>query len=143
MASVVTNRGKLHILTMAFRNTNPPDGSAFKVTLLNNSVSPNEDTNTQNDVSGGVIGTAADVTRDASGFNVATEDDSNDKALIQVKDVDFAGALTNARYAILTDANSTANDRVVYAVWDFGENKSVSAGQTLTLQDLEINLNDA
>ena len=45
--------------------------------------------------------------------------------------------------AILTDDNGTANSRVIYAYFDLGGSKSVDAGQTLTLQNLEMKLSDS
>lgn len=146
MASAITNRGKLHILTMAFQNDNTPSGTHFYVELLSGTVPTNpEDLNTYSDVSSNVIaGKTASVARDTTDWNVETETDgSTDTALIQIQDLDFAGAITGATGAILTDRNGTAGSRIIYAYWDLGGSRSVSAGQTLTLQDLEIKLNNS
>ena len=146
MASKITNRGKLHMLTMAFQNDNTPSGTHFYVELLSGTVPTNpEDLNTYSDVSSNVIaGKTASVSRDTTDWDVETETDgSTDTAIIQIKDLDFAGAITGATGAILTDRNGTANSRIIYAYWDLGGSRSVSAGQTLTLQDLEIKLNDS
>ena len=146
MASKITNRGKLHMLTMAFQNDNIPSGTHFYVELLSGTVPTNpEDLNTYSDVSSNVIaGKTASVSRDTTDWDVETETDgSTDTAIIQIKDLDFAGAITGATGAILTDRNGTANSRIIYAYWDLGGSRSVSAGQTLTLQDLEIKLNDS
>ena len=146
MASKITNRGKLHMLTMAFQNDNSPSGTHFNVELLSGTVPTNpEDLNTYSDVSSNVIaGKTANVSRDTTDWDVETETDgSTDTAIIQIKDLDFAGAITGATGAILTDRNGTANSRIIYAYWDLGGSRSVSAGQTLTLQDLEIKLNDS
>ena len=69
-----------------------------------------------------------------------SEDDTNDKGVMKIKDCTFAGPVTNARYAILVDDNGTEGSREVYCYWDLGSNRSVSSGQTLTLQDLDMNL---
>ena len=146
MASKITNRGKLHMLTMAFQNDNTPSGTHFYVELLSGTVPTNpEDLNTYSDVSSNVIaGKTASVSRDTTDWDVETETDgSTDTAIIQIKDLDFAGAITGATGAILTDRNGTAGSRIIYAYWDLGGSRSVSAGQTLTLQDLEIKLNDS
>ena len=145
MASKVTNRGKEEILKLAFQ-AGAVAGTNFNVEILTGSVPANpEDLDNYSEVSSDVVaGKTAAVARSASGFNVVSHTDSStDKAWIQIADLDFAGAITNATGAVLTDQNGTANSRYIFAYWDFGGTKSVSAGQTLTLQDLEINLTDS
>jgi hypothetical protein len=41
---------------------------------------------------------------------------------------------------VLVDGNADPANDDVWAYWDLGGAKSVSSGQTLTLQDLEIDL---
>lgn len=78
-----------------------------------------------------------------------TEDDTSDVAYVQVKDVVWTaagGALpvsgNGARYAVLLDDNATVGLRQVIAFWDLSSDRSVSSGQTLTLQNLELRLTE-
>ena len=86
----------------------------------------------------------------ATDWDVWTEDDTNDRGLIQLKDIVWtasAGPIpasgNGARYAILTDDNATQGSREVYAYWDLTADRSVSDGQSLTLQNCELRLNEA
>jgi hypothetical protein len=79
-----------------------------------------------------------------------TEDDTNDRGLVQVKDIAWTasgGSIpasgNGARYAVLTDDNGTVGSREVYAYWDLTADRTVSVGQTLTLQNLELRLNES
>ncbi|MBN1286437.1 MAG: hypothetical protein JXB47_13645 [Anaerolineae bacterium] len=76
-----------------------------------------------------------------------TEDDVNDRALVQVKDVTWTASGgpipasgDGARWAALTDDNATVADRKVLAWFDLSSDRAVSSGQPLTLQDCEIRL---
>src|SRR5690606_19283105 len=89
------------------------------------------------------------INRDSTDFDTWTEDDVNDRAIIQLKDLVWTasgGTLpasgNGARYAVLTDDDETVADREVYAFWDLGSERTVSDGQTLTLQDLELRLTE-
>lgn len=71
-------------------------------------------------------------------------------ALVQIKDVSWTasgGSIpssgSGARYAVLTDDNATVGNREVLAYWDLTSDRTVSDGQTLTLQDLEIDANES
>jgi len=83
-------------------------------------------------------------------WDVWTEDDTNDRGLIQLKDIVWTASGgpipasgNGARYAILTDDNATQGSREVYAYWDLTADRSVSDGQSLTLQNCELRLNEA
>ena len=80
--------------------------------------------------------------------DVLTEDDANDRGLTQAKDIVWTasgGSIPasgdGARYAVLLDDNATVGSREVLAWWDLTSDRSVSDGQTLTLQDCELRLN--
>ena len=90
------------------------------------------------------------LTKNSTDFDVLTEDDGNDRGLIQVKDVVWTAsggsipdAGDGARYAMLTDDDGTIANREAYQYWDLASNRTVSDGQTLTLQNLEIRINES
>jgi hypothetical protein len=148
----VTNRGKYNILRWALRGVANP--TTFYVALVTDAIAPNADINTLSELteiaagngytSGGIA-----VNNDATDFDTATEDDANDRALLQIKNLVWTaagGALPGsgdgARYAVLTDDNATVGSREVYAWWDLLTGITVSDTQTLTLADLEIRATD-
>jgi hypothetical protein len=137
---------------MAFRNGTEP--TTFYVALVTSAAAPTADTNTLGDLtqiaagngytSGGIA-----VARNSTDFDTLTEDDTNDRGDLQIKDLTWTasggsipGSGNGARYAVLTDDNATVNSREVYAYWDLTSDRSVSTGQTLTLQNLEIRLSE-
>lgn len=144
MASAITNDGKKMILDHALRGTAIP-GSGWKIHLAVAAYSPTEDTATLG--SSNLVGASGGYTLESSSTgwpdSDLAADDTADSASAKAKDIVCAGAITDARYALLTDANGTTANRVVYAFWDLGGNKSVSSGQNLTLQDLELKFTDA
>jgi len=90
------------------------------------------------------------LTPGATDFDTLTEDDTNDRGLVQVKNVvwtasggSIPGSGDGARYAVLTDDNVTVASREVYMYWDLTSDRSVSDGQALTLQDLELRINES
>ena len=75
--------------------------------------------------------------------------DASDYALLQIKDVVWTASGgpipasgNGARYAVLTDDNVTQGSREVYFYWDLVSDRSVSSGQTLTLQDMETRVTE-
>ena len=137
-----TNKGKAKLLRNLFHSETPP--SNMYVYLVTSAVAPTADINTLSELTEiGETGKEYELNLDTTDFDTSTantEDDTNDKGVMQIKDVSFSGAVTNARYAVLVDDNATEADREVFCFWDLGSNRSVSSGQTLTLADLEINL---
>ncbi len=150
MASGMTNRGKKLLFDYVFRATALPTN--FYVALITSAVAPTADTNTFSELteiaagngytSGGIA-----LTKNSTDFDVLTEDDTNDKAIIQIKDLVWTasgGAIpasgNGARYAILTDYNATMGSRQVLAWWDLTSDRTVSSGQPLTLQDCELDI---
>ena len=78
-------------------------------------------------------------------FDVNTEDDTNDRALIQIRDLVWTASGgpipssgVGARWLYLSDDNGTESLRQIVAAWDFGSAYSVSTGQTITVQNAEI-----
>ena len=137
-----TNKGKAKLLRNFFQSETPPTN--LYVYLVTSATAPTADTNT--------LGQLTEISETGKEFSLSlnttdfdtsvsdSEDDTNDKGVMKIKDCTFAGPVTNARYAVLVDDNGTEGSREVYCYWDLGSNRSVSSGQTLTLQDLEMNL---
>jgi len=147
-----TNKGKMSILDAYFRNNGAPTN--FYVALVTSATAPTQDTDTlgqmteiaagNNYTSGGFS-----LTPGATDFDVLNEDDTNDRGDIQIKDVAWTASGgpipasgNGARYAVLTDDNVTVSNREVYAYWDLTSDRSVSDGQTLTLQNVELRLTE-
>ncbi|KKL26113.1 hypothetical protein LCGC14_2398580, partial [marine sediment metagenome] len=89
------------------------------------------------------------IARDAVDFDVITEDDINDRALVQVKDIvwtatggDLPSDSVGATYAVITDDDVTVSAREVYHYGSLGGARVVSDTQILTIQDFEIRLNE-
>lgn len=150
MASGWTNKGKAHVLGIVFRNV--AEKTNYYVALVTSAAAPTADTNTLSQLteiaSGNGYTTGGYILTAGSGdFDTLTEDDTADKGIVQVKDLIWTasgGAIpasgSGARYAVLIDDNATVGSREVYAWWDLTSDRTVSSGQTLTLQDLELNI---
>jgi hypothetical protein len=147
-----TNRGKWKALDWLFRNTT--EVTNFYVALVTSAVAPGPTTNLMSDLTeiaagNGYTSGGFSLTPGATDFDYINEDDTNHLGKIQIKDVvwNATGTLpasgNGARYAVLTDDNATVANRLVLAYWDLVSDRSVSSGQTLTLQDLELRLSDA
>ena len=147
-----TNRGKYHYLSQVVLN--PTEKTNYYLALITDAAAPTVDTDTYTGLtevpagngytSGGLI-----IARNATDFDVVTEDDTNDVAYWQLKDMVWTasgGSLpasgTGARYAIFTDDNGTVASREVYHWFDLVSNRIVSSGQTLTLQNVEARLTE-
>ena len=148
----MTNKGKYRLLGWAFRGDTIPTN--FYVALVTSAVAPTEDTNTFTelteiaDTQGYTTG-GYQLTPGSTDFDVHTEDDSGDRGLVQIKDIVWTasgGSIPasgdGARYAVLLDDNATVANREVLAYWDLTSDRSVSDGQTLTLQNCEIRLDE-
>lgn len=95
MASLVTNRARFNVLGIVFRNATEP--TTFTLLLALNSDPPTVDDNVFGDLAeiaagngyttGGVV-----VNRNATDFDTITEDDTNDRALVQMKDFVFTAS---------------------------------------------------
>ncbi len=149
MASVVTNKGKVQRLRGMQGIAEPTN---FFVALVTNAVAPVVDTNTLSELTeiaagNGYSSGGISLTKNATDFDVLTEDDTNDRAFIQIKDLVWTASGgpipasgSGASFAVLTDDNVTVGSREVYVSWDLGGARTVSDGQSLTLQDCELRL---
>jgi len=147
-----TNKGKFRVLGAYYRAVAAPTN--FFLALFTSAAAPDPDTNVKSDLTeiaagNGYTAGGISVARNSTDFDVLTEDDSNDRALIQLKDMvwtassgNMPGSGSGARYAALTDDNATPADREVLNHWDLGADRVVSDTQTLTLQNLELRLTE-
>lgn len=147
-----TNKGKFQMLGRAYRGVALPTN--FFVALFTSAVAPVADTNTKGELTeiasgNGYTTGGISLSKNSTDFDVITEDDTNDRALIQIKDLVWmasGGTLpasgSGARYAAFTDDNATQGSREVYHFWDLSSDRSVSDTQTLTLQNCEIRITE-
>src|SRR5512145_241128 len=124
-----TNKGKYRCLEVWCRAASIP-GSGFAVFLATSATAPGADTDLKSELTevaagNGYTAGGINVARNATDFDVLTEDDTNDRALIQIKDLvwtasggNLPGSGNGARYAILTDQFATVGSREVLAYWD-------------------------
>lgn len=150
MASGFTNKGKYNLLEWGYRKANIP--TVLYLALITNAAAPTADTNTFADVTeitagNGYTAGGISVAMNGTDFDVLTEDDTNDWALVQIKDEVWTASGgpipasgTGAYHAILTDDNATQANREVMAFFDLTGPISISSGQTLTLQNCELRL---
>ena len=145
-----TNRGKMRMLGIVFNGVAAP--VTFNVALVTSAVAPTADTDTLGQLTeiapgNGYTAGGINLARNVTDFPGLTEDDVNDRGNILVRDLVWTasgGTLPasggGARWAVLTDANATVGSREVWAFWDLGSDRSVSSGQTLTLDDPGLRL---
>jgi hypothetical protein len=148
-----TNRGKFLALGRIYRATTMPTN--FYVALVTSAAVPGADTNLMSDLTqiatgNGYTDGGFQLARNATDFDVYTEDDTNDLALVQMKDITWTasgGSIpasgSGARYAVVTDDNVTVASRTVEQYFDLTSDRTVSSGQTLTLQNCEIRLTES
>ena len=149
----MTNRGKKLMFDYFFRRqgTLPTN---FYAALVTSAVAPNPDTNLLSDLTqiaagNGYTSGGYSLTPGTTDFDVMTEDDTNDKAVMQVKDIIWTatgGSIpasgNGARYVVLTDDNATVANRQVYAYWGLTSDRSVAVGVQLKLLDSELDLTE-
>lgn len=122
---------------------------------MTSATAPAADTNTLSELTqiatgDGYTDGGYQLSRNSTDWDVWTEDDANDRGLIQLKDITWpasGGPIpasgSGARYAVLTDDNVTVGSREVYFYWDLMADRSVSDSQDLTLQNCELQLNES
>jgi hypothetical protein len=147
MASGYTNRGKFLILQGVFRNTGLPTN--FYVALATSATTPLSTHTTFSSLTeiangNGYTTGGFSLTKNSTDFDVLTEAATT---LIQIKDVVWTATTANlpasgngARWAVLLDDNVTIGSRQILAWWDLVSDRTVSVGQTLTLQNCELDL---
>ncbi len=145
-----TNRGAYLALGVFFRDAPAPGG--FYAALYTGAVAPDQDRHTNADMTeiaagNGYTSGGAAVARSAIGFDVYTEDDTNNRAFMQCTDIAWTasgGPIPasggGARYMGLTDDDATIANRQIVGIFDLLADRQVSDGQTLTIQDAEFRL---
>jgi hypothetical protein len=148
-----TNKFKNELLDQVLRRSTLPTN--YYVALVTSAVAPAADTNTLSELTeitagNGYTTGGYQLTPNSTDFDTSTEDDTNDRGFIQLKDITWTasgGSIpasgSGARYAVLTDDNATVGSRKVLLYWDLGADRSVSTGQSLTLQNCEARLNES
>jgi len=141
-----TNKGLYHRDNVYYRNAAEPTN--FYVALCTNATPPTQDTNTLGQLTeiaagNGYTTGGYQLARNSTDFDVLTEDDTNDRSFVQVKNVVFTAAGgpiplsgSGARWAVFTDDNATIANREVFTYWDLGSDRSVTDGNPLTIADL-------
>jgi hypothetical protein len=147
-----TNRGKYQVMGQWFRAETKPTN--LYIALFTSAAAPGADTNTKSELTEIAAGNGYTTGGTSLSFNSTdwdtwTEDDGNDRALVQLKDITWSasgGSIPDsgngARYACITDDNGTQGSREIYFYFDLTSDRQVSDGQDLTLQDCEIRLNE-
>lgn len=149
-----TNKGKWLLLKLALRQETAPTN--VYCGLVTDATAPIADTNTFGQMTeiaagNGYTTGGYQLTLNTTDFDTADgEDDANDRGYCQIKDVvwtasggSIPGSGDGARYAVLIDDDGTVANREVYFYWDLSSDRTVSDGQSLTLQDLEIRINES
>jgi hypothetical protein len=149
-----TNKGKAKLLDWALRQTAVPTN--FYIALVTSAVVPTADTNTLGELTEIAAGNGysqggVSINPDSTDFDVITEDDTNDRGLIKIKDIIItaSGGVIPAsgddgEYVVLTDDNATVADREVYFYWGaLSTPLNLVDTQNYTLQDLELRLNES
>ena len=148
MASGTTDRGKFQLLKYAFDATSVP--STYYLALCTSATTPAKTSNVFSDLQqvsagNGYTSGGSALTADTD-FTVA-EEDSTVGASVIVSNVTWTASGGNipasgdgARWAVLLDGNTSSAN--VLAYFDLSSDRTVSDGQTLTIQACEIDLNE-
>lgn len=149
----MTNRGKKLLLDYYFRRQGTLPAK-FYIALVTSATAPTADTNILSDLTeiaagNGYASGGYGLDPNTTDFDAMTEDDSGDKAILQMLDVEWTaaggsipGSGNGARYAVLTDDNATVGSRQVYCFWSLASDRSVGSGAKLKLVDLAIELTE-
>ncbi len=149
-----TKKGKAKLLDWALRQTAPPTN--LYIAIVTAAAVPTADTNTLGELveiaaGNGYAQGGVSINLDATDFDTLTEDDANDRALIQIKDIPITasgGVIPSSgadgEYVVLTDDNPTVDDREVYYYFGvLSPALNLVDTQKYTLQDLELRLNES
>lgn len=153
MASNWYNQGKGKALGDAFRADNMVT-TLFYFALLTSSYAFDVDNDTWTTISTNEIATGNNynangktIAQGSAGWAAAVADDTNDRGYIVAQDIAWSasgGSIPDsgdgARWGVLMDDNATPANRVLFANADLGSDRTVSDGQTLTLQNWELRI---
>jgi len=147
-----TNKGKYKLLGWALRTETKPTNLYMR--LVTSATAPSADLNIASELTeiaagNGYTAGGYQLSFNSTDFDVWTEDDANDRAYVQLKDIVWTASGGNlpasgagARYSVLTDDNATQGSRECYFYFDLSSDRTVSDTQTLTLQNCEIRENE-
>jgi hypothetical protein len=147
-----TNKGKYQVLGQYFRGETKPTN--FYIELVTSAAAPGPDTNTETEMTeiaagNGYVAGGTSLSFNSTDWDVWTEVDASDWALVQLKDITWSASGgpipssgNGARYAIICDDNATQANREIYFYFDLTSDRSVSDGQDLTLQNCEIRITE-
>jgi hypothetical protein len=148
----MTNRGKLRLLNF-FGSTNTP--ATFRVFLLTPATAPTAGTNTISAVTQVAQGNGYNtggmtIALNTTDFDTFTEQDGSTNALVQLRDLVWTASGgpipasgSGARYAFLGNYTSTLASTEMWCWWDLTSERTVSDGQTLTLQNCQIQVDES
>jgi hypothetical protein len=148
-----TNRGKRRIIGQWLRGETKPTN--LYIFLATSAATPTADTKVKSELTeiaagNGYTAGGIQLSFNDTDWDVISEDDNNNMASIQLKDVSWTasgGYLpasgNGARWAVITDNNATPANREVYFFFDLEFDRSVSDTQNLILEDCELRLNES
>ena len=148
----MTNRGKYLLLEAYFRGTGAPTN--LYAALCTSANAPSATTNTLSELTevatgNGYTAGGIQLNPNATDFDVLTEDDTGNIGLIQIKDLVWTASggplpsdSVGSRYMVITTDEATVGNRQIIAYFDLISDRVVSDGQTLTIQNAEIDLTE-
>ncbi len=143
-----TNRGAFLAFDSYLANATEPTN--FFVALCTSATAPTVDTNTLSQLTqiatgNGYTDGGISINRDTTDWDSRVEDDTDDRSEFQLKDLVWTASGgpipssgNGARWAVLTTDEVTVANRQIIAFFDLVSDRSVSSGQTLTLQNVEL-----
>jgi len=147
-----TNRGKFLLFDWVFSGESLPDN--FYVALVTADNVPTVDTNTLSELTeiadgNGYTEGGYELTPGTPDFDIIIEDDVNNLARIQIKDIlwtatggTIPASGNGARYVVLTDDSESSaaalGDRQIIAVWDMVTDRVATNGFPISLTNLEL-----
>ena len=150
MANGQTNRLRFNMLNTYFRGETPP--AEFYLVLVASSGSPGDDTKTFGELTeiadgNGYTQGGVQLTSGSGNFDVLIEDDDNDQAYVQIKDVEWlavGGSIPSsgnaARCVVLLGPHATPANREVLDWWDFGGDIVAPEGSGILVRNLQTTI---
>lgn len=143
MASGWTDKGAYQVLGGYFRGETIP--TTFDLRLVTDAVAPNSDTTvfsalTEVTAGTGYTADGASLARNSTVWDVWNENaGSADVELADVTWTASGGSISGARHAVLCN-DTSGGTAEVYAYFDLTENRTVTDGQALTLQNCKLTI---
>jgi hypothetical protein len=146
-----TNRGKKLMADWLFRGVALPTN--FYAHLVTSAVAPVADTNTLGELTEIAAGNgyaAIALSKNTTDFPTNTEDDSNDRADVFIKNLVWTASGGNlpasgngARWLVITTDEGTVANRQVVMFFDLQSDRTVSVGQNLQATSPNFRLDEA